>query len=183
MKKLLRTLNFCKAFKIFKILRLSVCCLTLSALAAGCSTSLNDMMDSYNSNFESSDNYTKTTAGIAPGEAGFSEEAMLSDKYFTRNDGTLCLYAPPRCSSYQWKITKLEEVTTTGQGGIPITSTIETSISCNLSNGTSMTTRAFSLYVPTSNLEVGTYRLKLTVKDKEGISYEDTCTVIIYFMN
>lgn len=168
---------------ILSYFKFFVLCLTFATAFAGCSTSLDDMMDNYNSNFTSNDNYTTTTAGIAPGEAGFAEGAMLSEKYFVRSDGTLCLYAPPRCSSYQWKITKLEEVTTTGQGGIPITSTIETSISCNLSNGTSMTTRAFSLYVPTSNLEVGTYRLKLTVKDKEGISYEDTCTVIIYFMN
>ena len=46
-----------------------------------------------------------------------------------------------------------------------------------------MTTRAFSLYVPSSNLETGTYKLVLTVTDKEGNSYTDDCIVIIYFMN
>ena len=67
--------------------------------------------------------------------------------------------------------------------GTAVKTTIEKNIICNLANGSSMTTRAFSLYVPSSNLKTGTYKLALTVTDKEGNSYTDDCIVIIYFMN
>lgn len=67
--------------------------------------------------------------------------------------------------------------------GTVVKTTIEKNIICNLANGSSMATRAFSLYVPSSGLKTGTYKLALTVTDKEGNSYTDDCIVIIYFMN
>ena len=148
-----------------------------------CKTSIDDVVDNYNTNFTSTDSPSEKKSGIAPGEPGFNEKNMLSPKYFLRCDGTLSLYAPPGCASYQWKITKVEEVTTTGQMGTDVKTTIEKNIICNLANGSSMATRAFSLYVPSSGLKTGTYKLVLTVTDKEGNSYTDDCIVIIYFMN
>lgn len=86
-----------------------------------CASSIDDVVDNYNTFFTSTDSTSEKKSGIAPGEPGFNEKNMLSPKYFLRCDGTLSLYAPPRCTSYQWKITKIEESTTTGQMG-----TIET---------------------------------------------------------
>lgn len=67
--------------------------------------------------------------------------------------------------------------------GTSIKTTVEKNIICNLANGSSMTTRSFSLYVPSSNLKIGSYKLALTITDKEGKIYTDYCIIIIYFMN
>lgn len=148
-----------------------------------CTSSIDDVVNNYNTNFSNTDSPSEESSGIAPGEPGFNEKNMLSPKYFLRCDGTLSLYAPPRCSSYQWKISKIEESTTTGQMGTIVKTTVEKNIICSLANGSSMTTRSFSLYVPSSNLNNGSYRLALTVTDKEGKIYTDDCIIIIYFMN
>ena len=174
---------FFEQFDFLKKILFTFIIVFLLGVLNSCASSIDDVVDNYNTNFTSMDSTSEKKSGIAPGEPGFDEKNMLSPKYFLRCDGTLSLYAPPGCASYQWKITKVEEVTTTGQMGTVVKTTIEKNIICNLANGSSMATRAFSLYVPSSGLKTGTYKLALTVTGKEGNSYTDDCIVIIYFMN
>lgn len=177
MKKLFA---FCPQFlKIFSIL-------IIFSIFESCSNDIDAMIDDYNSNFNKQSNSTVNDVGfssLSPGDDGFDEAAMLEEKYDVRSDGTLNLYAPPKCASYKWSMTEIKKTTTTGLYGTTITSATESSVSFTLSNGSSSTSRAFILYVPTSGLSVGTYRISLSVTDEEGTEYKDSCILVIYFMS
>lgn len=148
-------------------------------ILAGCSQSMDEMLSNYNSNY--SQNSSSSYTGIGPGEEGFEENAMLAEKYDVRSDGTLNLYAPPRCASYDWSIEEIKKTSVQSVYGPAITTSYN-KVSFSLSNGTSSSTQGFILYVPTSNLDVGTYRITLKVTDEEENEYTDKCILVIYYM-
>ncbi len=138
-------------------------------------TDINSMLENYNTNYTSEIKAEKPTSGLAPGDEGFDEEDMLQGEYFVASVGTLVLYAPKNCASYKWSLKQQVEIS--------VNSNIvysEKSVSFALSNGSTDISRAFVMYIPDSGLETGTYKLSLTVTDKEGKSYTDTCSIVIY---
>lgn len=146
---------------------------------SSCSNSIDDLVESYNSKYQQGMGGYDSASGIAPGEEGFAAEKMLASKYFIRSDGTLNLYAPPRCESYKWSLSKIETETKIGVFGNPVDVKVEKEVSLSLSNA-STSSRGFVLYVPTSSVEIGTYKLSLTVTDKEGTEYTDSCVLVVY---
>lgn len=154
----------------------------LCTFFAACSNSVDDMVDEYNGNFEDETKNYKAY-GLSPGDIGFSEEYMLYSKYSVRSDGTLILCAPKNCASYKWELYKLTEKSTTyltSVGEYVVKKTEEEQVELILSNGTTSTTKLFNLYVPESKLEIGSYKLKLTVTDEEKNEYKDSCSLVIY---
>lgn len=152
----------------------------LFTLFFSCSNSIDDLVENYNSKYQQGTSGYDSANGLAPGEEGFVAEEMLASKYFIRSDGTLNLYAPPRCESYKWSLSKIEIETAIGVLGDPVDIKLEKEVSFNLSNGSTSSSRGFVLYVPTSSVEIGTYKLSLTVTDKEGTEYTDSCVLIVY---
>ncbi len=144
-------------------------------LFATCSNSIDSIISDYNSAFESEVSVKKSTSSLSPGDDGFEQENMLKETYFVSNNATLNLYGPKNCASYKWKLLQIEQVTE-----VNLTYSVERAVSYSLSNGSSETSRAFILYIPTSSLENGTYKLTLTVTDKEGNEYSDNCRIVVY---
>lgn len=170
--------------KTNNVLRLipSLAALFSAIVLAGCSGSMETMLEDYNSKYTQGAAGTISYNGTGPGEDGFDESAMLAEKYDVRSDGTLNLYAPPRCASYNWSMEQIKEETTKSiYGGYTITTSYN-KVSFSLSNGTTTSTQGFILYVPSSSLDVGTYRLTLKVTDEEGNEYTDKCILVIYYM-
>lgn len=168
-----------KRFFRFKTVILLFIAFIFSTIFTSCSNSMDDVVSSYNSRYQQGTMGTSLANGIAPGEAGFVESEMLAAIYYVRNDGTLNLFAPPRCNSYSWELVSIQtETTKTGYNDIA--SVIEKSVPFNTSNGTTKNTREFVLYVPTSKLESGSYKITLTVTDKEGNKYTDSCLLLVY---
>lgn len=168
-----------KRFFRFKTVILLFIAFIFSTIFTSCSNSMDDVVSSYNSRYQQGTMGTSLANGIAPGEAGFVESEMLAAKYDVRNNGTLNLFAPPRCNSYSWELVSIQtETTKTGYNDT--VSVIEKSVPFNTSNGTTKNTREFVLYVPTSKLESGSYKITLTVTDKEGNKYTDSCLLLVY---
>lgn len=169
-----------KRFFRFKTVILLFIAFIFSTIFTSCSNSMDDVVSSYNSRYQQGTMGTSLANGIAPGEAGFVESEMLAAKYDVRNNGTLNLFAPPRCNSYSWELVSIQTETTKNGYGQTTVSTIEKNVSFILSNGTTKNTREFVLYVPTSKLESGSYKITLTVTDKEGNKYTDSCLLLVY---
>lgn len=141
---------------------------------------VNSALESYNGKYQQGIYGTEVYSGIGPVEEGFDETKMLAEKYTVSDDATLCLSAPPRCASHLWSIKKVTETTTIGLLGQSVSTTSEEDIKCTLSNGSSMTTKDFTCYIPNSGLDVGSYRIMLTVTDEEGNEYSDKCLLVVY---
>ncbi len=159
-----------KFFKLKKI----VLFIFFSFLFASCSDSIDSILSDYNSDFGTEVKLKNSTSDLSPGDEGFCEEDMLKAVYYVSTKETLNLFAPKNCASYKWNLLEVKTVET-----IYSVWTVEKAVSYNLSNGSSDTSRAFMLYVPDSGLEKGTYKLTLTVTDKEGKEYSDTTSIVV----
>ncbi len=164
-------MKFCKLKKFVLVLFFSF----LGGLFSSCSNSIDSLVSDYNSDFDTDVTVTKSSSALSPGDDGFSADNMLKETYFVNSTATLNLYAPVNCSTYKWKLLQIEQVTE-----LNLTYSVERAVSYSLSNGSSETSRAFILYIPTSGLEAGTYKLTLTVTDKEGNEYSDNCRIVVY---
>ena len=145
------------------------------SFACGCSDSIDSVLTNYNSGYKTEVQLKNSTSDLSPGEEGFSEEDMLKAVYYVSTKETLNLFAPQNCASYKWNLLEVETVET-----LYSVRTVERAVSYNLSNGSSDSSRSFMLYVPDSGLEQGTYKLILTVTDKEGKEYNDTTSIVVY---
>ncbi len=165
-----------KIFKLKKFCRFYVFLILILALSfVSCANSVGSMLSDYNSGFSSDVSVKKSSAALSPGDDGFNADNMLRPTYFVASDATLNLYGPEKCASYKWKLLQIAQVTS-----LNLTYSVEKSVAYSLSNGSSETSRAFVLYVPSSGLETGTYKLTLTVTDKEGKEYSDNCKIVVY---
>lgn len=160
-----------KFFKLKKFVLLII----FSFLLASCSDSIDSIISDYNSDFDTEVTVKKSTSALSPGDDGFCADDMLKETYFVSSTATLNLYAPKNCASYKWKLLQIEQVTE-----LNLTYSVERAVSYSLSNGSTEASRAFILYIPTSGLEIGTYKLTLTVTDKEGDEYRDNCRIVVY---
>ncbi len=147
----------------------------LSFLLASCSSSIDSIISDYNSGFDTEVSVKKSTSSLSPGDDGFTADDMLKETYFVSSTATLNLYGPQNCASYKWNLLQIEQVSE-----LNLTYSVERAVSYSLSNGSSETSRAFILYIPASGLETGTYKLTLTVTDKEGNEYSDNCRIVVY---
>ena len=84
---------FSEQFDFLKKILFTFITIFLLGALNSCKTSIDDVVDNYNTNFTSTDSTSEKKSGISPGEPGFNEKNMLSPKYFLRCDGTLSLYA------------------------------------------------------------------------------------------
>ncbi len=122
------------------------------------------MLNSYNESFE----VVNTNVSPNPGDDDFVESEMLFTEYYVSCDDTLNIAAPYNCSSYKWVVTDPED----NSGD---------ELDIQMYEDYTKVQREFVTYIPDSGLETGiTYRLTLTVTDKDGNSYSDTCGLVIY---
>lgn len=135
---------------------------------------IDSVLDDYNSNYQQGIYGTVSHQSLSPDDENFKAEDMLAEKYFVRNDGSIILYGPPDASSYLWQIKKIVIETKNGLMGTVVTTTTEEDISLNAKE------REFRCYIPNSTLKDGSYRLILTVTDKEGNAYTDSCLLSVY---
>lgn len=136
---------------------------------------INSVVDDYNSKYQQGIYGTISHKSLSPDDENFEAENMLADKYFVRNDGSINLYGPPDASSYLWELKKIVTETKIGFTGMEIiTTTEEDMIQFSIKK------REFICYIPNSTLENGSYRLILTVSDKEGNKYTDSCLLSVY---
>lgn len=145
----------------------------LTLYVASCSHNYNTLIDEYNKAFQmlqSSRNVPQ------PGDPDFKERDMLLEKYAVSENATLNLAAPYNCSEYTWTI---NEVIQTNNIMNPIYSEKQVN-NVQLSNGTTLNTREFVCYIPMSNLVVDTYKLYLEVVGNDGITYKDSCLLVIH---
>ncbi len=145
-----------------------------SLFILSCSDSISSVLTDYNSDFKQEPTITIPQTDLSPDDANFVSSNMLANKYFVPTNGTLNLYAPSTSQTYKWNLLELEET------GETVQKTEERQISYNLSNGSTDSSRAFILYIPTSLLTVGTYKLTLTITNKEGKEFSDSCSIIVY---
>jgi len=129
------------------------------------------MIEQYNGGFkEAYTTLTETslaTNSLSPGDDGFDEKDMLRDEYFMYEDATLILAGPPNnVVSYIWIVYD------------PDNDFKE--IEINTVNGKT-DTKDFVIYLPDSGLKVGhTYKLTLKIKDRWGVDYSDSCSLVVY---
>lgn len=151
-------------------------CLCILIFALMCFTSCNHtydtMIQEYNRAFQETASSADTPQ---PGDPDFREQNMLLEKYTVNETATLNLAAPHNCTSYQWSL--FEVLETSGVNNIYEQIKV---MNVRLSNGTTNFTREFVCYIPTSNLKVDTYKLKLEVQGKDGVTYRDECLVVIH---
>ena len=124
------------------------------------------MLDDYNDNFTPNHEFTAP----CPGDMDFDEKDMLMTEYYVSSDDTLNLFGPYNSNSYEWILTdpgNLEDP--------------EGEVEYELFGGYTKYQREYVVYIPDSGLEIGkTYKLTLTVTDKEGVKYSDSCGLVIY---
>lgn len=147
-------------------------------LSVSCNNDVDDMLDDYNGGFKKGytvlqDSEETEEVTLSPGDEGFHQEDMLRDEYFLGWDSTLNLYVPPNSQDPQWWITDPKADDPDEKVGfLSFGSNIKITI-CKQSY--------FCIYAPNSLLEEGhTYKLTLTVKDKEGYTYTDKASLVVY---
>lgn len=89
------------------------------------------------------------------------------DRYFVSITETLNLTAPKNCKYYQWELADYDKKITDINFA-------------TLTAGTSYTTQRFVMYMPTSGIGEGYYRLRLIVTDEEDVKYTDNCILVVY---
>jgi len=135
-------------------------------LFSSCNNSINTLLEDYNNNLNQNKDNNLNNFVPEIGDPDFEEKNMLDHEYFVYNDSTLDLTAPGNGINYEWKFFDSKN------DGIPIEVTPY--------KGSSLTSQKLVLYIPTSQLEEKTYKVTLTVKDKEGNYYTDSCGLVIY---
>jgi len=157
-----------------------LCLIIFSGLFSSCLNSIDDLYDQYNENFTKNmllEQYLsqKQTEEeeiedkiLTPNDEGFDERDLLYEEYFVYDDGTLNLAAPYDCYEYKWIVRD----PASDYQEVPIVKFWE---NC------SYTTREFVIYLPTSGLKAGkTYQLTLSLKNKAGKVFSDSCGLIVY---
>lgn len=134
-------------------------------ISSSCSNTLQDMLDQYNGNFMTYEIKTVRKKAPSPGDFDFRAEDMLVDEYFVYEDGTLNLAAPDNCITYKWVMTD------------PVH---DDTVLLPLNLERSYVERTYTMYIPDSGLQPGTYKLTLTVMSNKGGVYTDSCGVIVY---
>lgn len=133
-------------------------------LMVSCSNDIQTILNDYNSNFNEITEYYAPK----PGDPDFDERQMLFGEYYVASDDTLNLFGPYGCDSYSWSVTDPKD-----KSGAEI--------DVVLFQGYTKFQREYVVYIPDSGLETGkTYKLTLTVTDKEGTIYTDTCGLVVY---
>lgn len=142
--------------------KLCLILLLLVPLLAGCSNSVQTMLDDYNSRFTA----IKTEVSLNPGDEGFDESNMLFRWYYVASDDTLNLFGPYKCNSYNWIVTDPDT---------------NEEVNVNMFAGYTKYQREYVTYIPESGLEVPhTYKLTLQVTDKEGNVYTDIAELVLF---
>lgn len=163
-----------------KRLRLAV--FTLSALLLfGCKTNVNTMLDDYNSNFNFE--AAPVVKQPVPGDIDFKEEDMLADTYCIGDHETINLAAPDNCNSWSWVVTDPFDLSVVydENNNKFIEEKVIKVVFFDGSYVDDYKERLFVTYIPESGLSPGkTYKLTLTVTDKEGKAYKDICELVIY---
>jgi hypothetical protein len=135
-------------------------------MLTGCKNNIQTMLDDYNSSFS----ILPEKPLPSPGDIDFVASEMLYSEYYVASDDTLNISGPYNCNSYLWVVTKPDSTTDKDEV-----------VNINLYDSYTLNEREFVTYIPDSGLEVGkTYRLTLTVTDKEGNEYKDSCGLVIY---
>jgi len=141
--------------------------LILLLLLVGCKYNIDSMLGDYNSQFQIENPTSESSP--SPGDTDFDESLMLFDTYCIGSNETVNLAAPYRCDSYSWVVTDPIE----GEDYEVPVKYFDGSTECHQ--------RLFVAYIPDSGLKAGrTYKLTLTVTDKEGNAYKDICELVIY---
>lgn len=133
----------------------------------GCSngSGLDDLLGEYNSNFTMPNTQTQRDY-TEPGDDEFDPSKMLLENYFVIDTGCFVVAGPMNCLSYNWKIAK--------------TSELGTELPVHLIGDLNTSSREFAVYIPRSGLDVGSYRLTLTIVSQDGKEYTDTCRLVVY---
>ncbi len=139
---------------------------------ASCSNGFDDMIEDYNSLFESPVSVTKSDAVIlGPGEPGFEENSMLALNYSFDYREKLYLAGPPRAATYVWII---QPILTENEEGY-IGRDVETR-KYEIANSRYYTMTMLSCSI----FERGkSYKLSLTVTDSTGKEYSDVAVLTI----
>lgn len=148
--------------KLFKIV------LSLSIfIFLSCNNSIETIINDYNDNINQNSPTSNNNINFPDiGDPDFKEDNMLAKEYFVYNDATLILAGPKRAVSYEWIFYDIKDKSKK-VNVIPY-------------GNSSLTSQKLVLYIPTSQLEEKTYKVTLTVKDKEGNDYTDSCGLVIY---
>lgn len=143
-------------------------------MLVSCGESIDDMIDDYNGGIAvegaASGESTAPTVVPCPGDEDFDERNMLYPDYGVSNKGLLELGAPNNCSSYSWVF---RTVDASGEV-VPFITYGETT------KRNEWTGRLLNIYVPSSALQDGMYRLTLKVTGEDGKPYTDSTVVSIY---
>lgn len=158
----MKTTAFSKTAKFFSLVSAAF----LLASLTTCKNNIGAMLDNYNQKFIPTKDIPEQPS---PGDSSFYESEMLGDRYTVGDNETLNLYAPPNCKDYKWTvIDPFEEVE---ENKI---------IKVKYLSGFSETDRRLVIYIPTSGLKRGVYKLYLNVTGNNNRAYEDSCDLIIY---
>lgn len=135
-------------------------------LCVGCSNNINTMLDDYNGNYTVVE--AEAQKAPTPGDPNFDPASMLQETYCVSENETLNLAGPYKCNSYKWVVTDPSD----GNKELRILY-FDGLYECRQ--------RLFVTYIPESGLVAGkTYIVTLTVTDKEGTAYTDSCELVIY---
>lgn len=144
--------------------------LIFSCMLFSCKTSIDSIIDEYNSNFTIDYANSITSDMLSPGDVGFNPAEMLKDEYYLGSDTTLNISAPYKSASFSWFVSNPldDEI-------IPI------KYFGNEYEQYVVTEKVFSIDARTCGLEVGkTYKLTLQVTDQGGLLYTDVCAIVVY---
>ena len=161
----------------------ALCLMLLAVALSGCNHSIDDMVDSYNTQFtvgyaSVSDSYSPTTA-LKPNDEGWDESMLLYDEYFMYDDGMLILAAPDNCPSATWRFFDPDDEYSL------VTVTLRTGTDSNGNityfKGAIYAGDTLTMYVPESGLTgPKTYQLQLSVISEGGNTYTDSCGIVVY---
>lgn len=133
-------------------------------------------MNDYNSHFSEGNNQISVEAK----EPDFRSGKLFSvDEYFVYDDSILILSAPTEADSINWFFTDPDNKYEVVKVCIRIRDINGKIVRYEDTEFNDL--KRLELYIPESKLEAPkTYRLTLTVTDKEGGVYQDDCGIVIY---
>lgn len=141
-----------------------------------CKNSIQNEMNEYNSHFSDSDSQISTEAK----DPDFRSGRLFSvDEYFVYDDSILILSAPTEADSINWFFTDPDNKYEVVKVCIRIRDINGKIVGYEATEFNDL--KRLELYIPESKLKAPkTYRLTLTVTDKEGGVYQDDCGIVIY---
>lgn len=165
-----RMIKRCGKLYFLLYMLLAVTGITLSS----CNNNVMVMLENTNSHF--SGKVEPYNNKLKPGDEGFDENAMLMSKYYVGTRMSLALSAP-EAASYYWtlfSLKKIESAIWIGADEVERTEfALPSSVDCFK--------KTFGFYVPeVPGLVPGTYELLLVVTDSKGMTYMDSCEIIVY---